>query len=271
MLYYQNTPKGRGSSIEESLKEMKQALFSLRESGVEISEAEIENALLSFTFCLEHANDYKAIQNFPNMYGFGAFKEVYQLTSNTVIKFCSESNRTKEEERLLLAAKKENVSEMFLPTEFVSLGDIPMSMPFLDEADAESGSAFRYNTWLHDYTPNPDHIPSKAVYCEIQPAVTVNCDSKRRVCCYYENYIGANFVYYNNGGVIPFEEIYKIPVTDMNWIQSIITCYGDEFFKRFVTFIVENHVSDLHSSNIGYISSNGTQFPIIFDWLSAAK
>lgn len=270
---YFNTPKLCGSEMKKSIDELKNAIISLRDSDIKVDEEEVEEALAMFSDCLNMAmkRDYKAIEStFPEFYGNGAFKETYELTSNLVIKFCSQFNNTREEEKLLRAAKEANVYEIFLPTEFVSFGDTPAFMPNIYEMEVED--VFFYDIYARTKVEDDEHEDSMAVYCEIQPKANLagDEDALPRKAFYESEYNGDNVVYYMTGEVVPYEKYKKIHVNDLDWVQSIITAYGDVFFERFIEFAERNNIVDLHNENIGYVDDvkSGEHRPVILDCLS---
>lgn len=49
---------------------------------------------------------------------------------------------------------------------------------------------------------------------------------------------------------------------NVNWLTDLISFFGDEVFQKFMKFIDEYQINDLHSGNIGYI--NGV--PVLIDY-----
>ena len=71
-----------------------------------------------------------------------------------------------------------------------------------------------------------------------------------------------------DGSEVPHEEARKFSVSSKDWLQAILDIYGIDTFLSMADFFDKYNMSDLHSENIGYIVKNGTEFPVVLDWMS---
>lgn len=246
---------------------------------------------------IEELEQLIATQNCPNEYfdflAHGAFKETYMLhhSDNYVVKFCSQQNDTETEKALLDAAKAEGIGFAFIPTRFVNFHGLTCGMPMILE-DYDGDSAQYWDSEQETYIENEDWEGRYATALEIQPTLlyTVNSDEKheywRPEYAYGEeaHILGGERVEPdhvlrdpainpNTGEVIPYDIICNTDIRDKRWIEQFVRFYGIDGLERLANFIQKYHVTDLHNSNIGYISGTAldTEVPVIIDWLSWDK
>lgn len=175
-----------------------------------------------------------------NLFDSGYFKIAYNPIPGVIVKFCSINNSTKQEQKLLNYAIKENLSNYFIPTEFIniqSLGSI-----FIVEEDT--------------------HIDvNEFNYIEVQPQIDKFIEEPIEFT--YKELTNPNFQILE----IPINgnKILSADISDKIWIENAIKTYGIDSFKSFLDFCYEYNVGDLHCGNIGYFRDR----PIILDWLSS--
>lgn len=246
---------------------------------------------------IEELEQLIATQNCPNEYfdylAHGAFKETYMLhrSHNYVVKFCSQQNDTETEKALLEAAKDEGMDWAFIPTRFVNFHGLTCGMPFMLE-DYDGDSAQYWDSEKETYIDNEDWEGRYATALEIQPTLlyTVNSDENHEY--WLPEYAYGEVAHIvkgerverdpainpNTGEVIPYDIIRDTDIKDKRWIEQFVRFYGIDGLERLANFIQKYHVTDLHNSNIGYISGAALgladpdlEVPVIIDWLSWDK
>lgn len=212
--------------------------------------------------------DRMTLEDAFTLVGYGAYKETYKLTHNTVIKFACEANATSEEAFLLNAADGAGVSALFIPTWFCPLESYHPQLVILDDNDDDRQC---YDSEAHTYRDDPDWVGNRASHAIIQPRIDRR-ESERDWVVLERNphdyYKHTAITDPETGEVIDVEVALDWCVSSYTWLQAVCDAYGADFFKRAAAFLKEHHVCDLHLDNIGYITTDGVTVPVIFDWLS---
>ena len=204
--------------------------------------------------------------------GYGAYKEVYALSDNYVIKFVSECNNTEEEMRLLNAAVEYDVDPLFPETYFIPLTGYHPAL-YLLEVDTCTNWTFdeEKNTYVErdpDYEPNRE----RADYVIIQRRVTSVLEDMTFHCVYNydcERHRSEYIQLFSTRAEddfrpVPTSLVRQIGVTAVEWHEGILTHFGFDFYTRFAAFCDDNNVRDLHNGNVGFLDG----IPCIVDWLS---
>lgn len=193
----------------------------------------------------------------------GAYKEVYKLNGNYVIKFCSFENPTEEECKLSHIAQQElKENNIFLPVycyyfkenEQVILKEILGEEYYDEELEEEC----RY--------------PITAVSLEIQPIIECTLDE---VCNWNSEY-DEELLNATSAQILEVLEIWNqynplflFAHNDKAfWVYNIGRIYGAEGLNAIAQFFVKYHITDWHSENIGWIKQDDKLLPVIFDYFS---
>lgn len=202
--------------------------------------------------------------DYYNFIDSGAFKEVYQLNNNYVVKFCSTENPTQEEHKLYQIAHNElEENNIFLPVycyyfnqnEHVDLLEVSDGYYSYDETSGEE----KYN-------------PMYATALEIQPVIECTLDQASNWCeDYDEELFSATSEEVLNMLVIwnQYDNFYLYLNNDeVFWAFSILYNYGEAGLKAIAQFFNKYYITDWHSENIGWIKQNDKLLPVIFDYFS---
>lgn len=181
---------------------------------------------------------------------YGAFKEVYLLNDNFVIKFCSGANCTEDEINILQNAFECGLDQFFLPTHFIPL-------PYIGELPLNALSEDSWNSYYcKDDAGYADYIiiQPRAIVAEDLPFVLY--DKK--------DYDGYPLIHPNTQEPIPRKELFSTHIHSLTWMQDVLDIYGYKHFTALIAFIKKLGLFDLHLGNIGYYQEQ----PILLDWLS---
>lgn len=176
-----------------------------------------------------------------------SYKEVYKFGENHVIKFCAIDNDTTGEIDTMYIAEEEGIADIFAPSCFIPI---------------PAGCKIRLKK-LIDYN---DIEPRNyyAHYLIIQPVAETLLPEE---CTYfnYSNYEKTPLI--DGDKSIPIDEVIDLVgcVDSIEWLQSIIDCYGKDFFDKVVYFIHMYDIDFLTQNNLGYINGK----PVILDTLFA--
>lgn len=194
----------------------------------------------------------------------GAFKEVYQLNNNYVVKFCSVKNPTQEEHKLYQIAHNElKENNIFLPVycyyfnknENINFPKISDGYCSYDEISEEEKFDPMYATAL-----------------EIQPIIECTLDQAANWCeDYDEELFSATSEELLNILAIwnQYDNLYLYPNNnEVFWVFSIFYNYGEAGLKAIAQFFTKYYITDWHSENIGWIKKNNKLLPVIFDYFS---
>lgn len=211
-----------------------------------------------------------------NYLGNGAFKEAYTLigAEDVIIKFFCEDNATDREIDLLEDAGVHGVDGLFIPTYFVWLGQ-PIPAAYLGSDEPEYFCTEREDSQGNLYwttTTNPDYYEYELIGFELQPKCTVyrvfprkeleimSWESKESFDSYEYKSLKIN-------DYLLYRDMYET-TTNADWWENIHQRFGWDMIKKFLQFVKDRHISDLHNGNIGFHEVEGVRFPIILDWLS---
>lgn len=254
--------------IEIYPKELQDFAFTLEEAFLnalntyvsatkrETEALQLQDTIETILLCL---NNNCAPGDHFDYFSCGAFKEAYLASDSIIVKFCSNTNETCREQRLLEEAKTAGLIDLFVPTTFIEL---PTSLP-ITHLDGDSDK-WVYNSYYHTYVENEDYDDWYLDYLEIQPRVS----PASAVPCEYLPWDYQNLEISNTLS-IPRAMINRVSTTNKTWLLSIVENYGLEKLKEFAMFCDDHHIWDLHNDNIGFtISFDGKEIPIILDWMS---
>ncbi len=211
-------------------------------------------------------------EHYWSLLGYGAFKECYDIGEDVIVKFASEENATDKEEEILALAAEADLSDVFLPSIFIPLDDDKLPTTYLE---CNFYNPYTWDESAGTYVRNEEVHISKDVefnYIIVQKKIAttegkLNSDGENNYFLY--NFTTKMYKTENlldeNGKVIPFTVLDSIDIFSKRWLRSAIDRFGSEFLYRLADFNEENHISDLHEHNIGYLD-DGT--PVILDWLS---
>ena len=82
--------------------------------------------------------------------------------------------------------------------------------------------------------------------------------------CIYHNPYPASDVTKNK--VTSYDEVYEIDIS-IEWLSSVFEYYGEEKFENLLQFVLDVHIDDLHSANIGWDNNR----PVIFDYAGFSR
>ena len=188
----------------------------------------------------------------------GAFKEVYQLNNNYVVKFCSVENPTQEEHKLYQIAHNElKENNIFLPVYcyYFNKNENINFPKIFDEISEEE----KFN-------------PMYATALEIQPIIECTLDQAANWCeDYDEELFSATSEELLNILAIwnQYDNLYLYPDNnEVFWVFSILHNYGKAGLKAIAQFFTKYYITDWHSENIGWIKQNDKLLPVIFDYFS---
>lgn len=169
----------------------------------------------------------------------GAFKEVYNLNDDYVIKFVSSANDTEGELSCISEAEEAGVGDIFLEEYSLKIDKVIFPENFVcNYIIVQRKISAPYHYALSNYT-DLEGI-SKGEYM-------------------------ANPMRYTDGTIVPYSKARSCHVTAKEWMQDVIDYYGDEYFEAFVEFLYNYDVTDIHEENVGYTD---TGRPVVFDWFS---
>lgn len=200
----------------------------------------------------------------------GSYKECYELpyNDNYIMKFSTENNDTTSEQGILAAAKSAGLDEIFIPTYFIPLYDIRVSLPYIAE-----DSGYGYNTfdskndtfiWVND-----DGVNVLSDFIIIQPRIDGIVAHSYDTDGDYSFNISEDRPHYKplinseTGEIISPNRIRNISVNNYYWMEKFVVNYCD-LIDKFNAFCAKYCITDLHNYNIGFLNEK----PIIIDWLS---
>lgn len=211
--------------------------------------------------------------------GFGHFKECFCFSPSLVIKFCAERNPTDEEEKALQDAFANDLDFLFLPTFYYELPHCLSSTEL--EKDDEDYEVYDEET--SDWVKNPEWedntlithmcIQLTAETAEVKyfnpkdnylnKLADAECGIHGRSWTQTREVIGLP----GNASSDDYEGLNGICLL---WARDLAQMYGIDALRRFSDFCVDYHIWDLHSSNVGYVSSGrgAESVPVIMDWMS---
>ena len=191
----------------------------------------------------------------------GCFKEVYTpgRTAPFVLKFVSKYNQTAEEESLLSLAKDEGLAHFFVPTYFIPLPDEVIAQYLDDVMDYEDFmSSAEYSSYEHSET----YQPHPMTLLQVQPKVVPNTD----FTILKQSAIREQYFCDVNGEIVDPKTMERLVyyIYSEAWIHSLLETYCIAEIERFVDFLENYCVSDLHGGNLGYLNGK----PVILDSMS---
>jgi len=194
----------------------------------------------------------------------GSFKECYDSgLPGYVIKFYSECNPIDLEMRLSQAAYEAGLDHIFLET--INL-ELPQSTDAikLDPCDDEPCDC---DGWCLE-CGHGEVVYQQLTGFVLQPRVISLSQMPHKCITHTSEAAYLADPLHLAGGEVPYQTYVDMDSPDLLWAQAIIDTYGDETFNELHQFIVTHEIHDLHDGNIGYNIVNGTNYPIILDWLS---
>lgn len=103
---------------------------------------------------------------------------------------------------------------------------------YYDAINEEVEDAFAEEHWLFDMCGADFYC---AEYCELMTCDKMEASEKARTV--------AEKIKKNS--ISPYNDIFQ-------WTPLLIDCYGEEFSKRVVDFIIKQDIEDLHNENVGF-------------------
>jgi hypothetical protein len=200
----------------------------------------------------------------------GAYKQCYDAGfDGWIIKFYTSLNSTNAEAQILDAAKRRGIQDFFIDTHIVPL---PISIDAFEIPAEEcacracaEGLDLEDDEYQAECSEDTD---DQLVGCMLQPRVTPLSDiADEWDVPEDEDEYNLNPLRYNTGAVVPFHIADQTGIEVLEWLQRAIYFYGDAAFHRFIDFINDFGLRDLHLGNLAYTDNNK---PIIIDWLSSS-
>lgn len=199
-------------------------------------------------------------EHFPYI-ACGAFKECYSSwLTGWVVKFVSVENETGAERQLLAAAADYGILPLFLPSHYIDL-PVWVESSHLD-SDSISGE---------EYDGDPEEYESQSMDTAIlQPECTTVGDAGYAIlhsgCAdFYDKFP----VMLDCGKPLEFNMVQGLDIPSLDWLQAVVETHGDAMLFRFLQFVKDFNLTDLHENNLGYYTDRfGHEQPILLDWLS---
>jgi hypothetical protein len=220
------------------------------------------NALIDFAALPDDLFNYK---------NHGSFKQCYDSgIDGWIIKFYTTECQIGAERQILEAAKERGIGQLFVPTYIIELPRLLDAVHIDSDGSCQCSNCGGYDD---DYTGKGDCDDDSGSYeqlCgailqpEVLPLEAIPYTSVRT-----ENQYLKQPLYWTDGSIIDYAFFTTLDIDYREWLQDVIRLYGDETFRTFRNFIEEYNLDDLHSGNLGYMTTPNGDIPIILDWLSS--